>query len=84
VAELLLFEPPPASAATAELLAAEAEVAERVRERLRRDFGSRGVVSPSAFLLLVLAALECVVGLAKALRLEGGAAGAAAARDEER
>ena len=84
--ELLLFDPPPASAAAAEeLLAGAVEVAERVRERLRRDFGSRGVVSPSAFLLLALAALVCVVGLAKALRLEGGAAGAAAvARDEER
>jgi hypothetical protein len=33
---------------------------------------------------LVLAALVCAAGLAKALRLEGGAAGAAAARDEER
>jgi hypothetical protein len=46
---------------------------------------SRAVVSPSvaAFLLLEAAALVCVLGLVKALRLEGGAEGAAAAARED-
>ncbi len=88
MAELLRFEPPSASAVAVGLLAGAVEVTERAWLRLRRDLASRAVVaSPSAavaFLLLETAALVCGVGLARALRLDGGAAGVAAARDDDR